>query len=857
MNIIQQSEMLKDVPDGRLYQEMQQPTGQFPLYLVTSEAKRRADLRQGAAGAQATPPTTTVQQELMAALAGQHAATQPKAAPGPQGPPPPQQMSPQMPPQGGVGSAPRMLPPQGINAAPPQQAPMPTNLAQGPQVAQQSGIPGMAQGGIIRGFANGPYRTPGQDVGERARLIRGAAANRRAAIANQEALARARAARDYNTEMTRQDIDIPPYDMPPGKFSEADVRPPVGRMADRPVPDVGVGEEGDSPIPEYLKPFMLSSKREGVQIDSLNALGGLDQGVPSKASIPSTSYTPHPDITSPPARAPMSGDVRLPVPKPAVDPYAGVADPRKGFKQGDGNRPPIISSPASGDSVAKTPWIPARYRYKDGYPALTHPKKEIALPPAIVDTLESQPELGEDMNTRIPLGLSEAALAFNSGREDSYGQPSPDDWTAPHQRAGTSGAGDLTKPTAKISLHKRPVTQAEAERVQANRDAVMDPPGAEINEDGTYKYPRRKGLAAMGVGSPPSGASNLKKYTDVPDPAPLPNNTKLVQMAREQVAANNPDPYTKFADILKEREAKAEGADKKDFWMDVAKAGFGMAQAGSKPGATVLGSMAEGGGDFLTAATASKKARTERADKNLALNMQITGLKRDFKRDMEALAVAQAKGEIDTITANNKAAARRVELQNQVTRAQNSEAQQAAALKSQETQHRDTQQSLTRRHSETLAQRNRHQSQIKALEYAKEENKYNQMLSRMTHDKKLAKLQRDADSASVKAYKFVSGIKDPTKRAAAEAALFPKSLTLSKAKKDNLAIFHKAVRETGVDVAEMTPEDRRRLAKTYIGLHGRSDFLSMFIGAGYSLGPGKTNLTKKGGVLTHPGRTIP
>ena len=72
MNIIQQSEMLKDISDDRIKQEMQQPTGQFPLYLVSSEAKRRSDMRQRfKAEADGPPPTSTVQQDLMASLAAQ------------------------------------------------------------------------------------------------------------------------------------------------------------------------------------------------------------------------------------------------------------------------------------------------------------------------------------------------------------------------------------------------------------------------------------------------------------------------------------------------------------------------------------------------------------------------------------------------------------------------------------------------------------------------------------------------------------------------------------------------------------------------------------------------------------------
>lgn len=45
MNIIQQQEALKDLSDSQIASEMQRPSGQMPLYLVSTEAKRRADLR--------------------------------------------------------------------------------------------------------------------------------------------------------------------------------------------------------------------------------------------------------------------------------------------------------------------------------------------------------------------------------------------------------------------------------------------------------------------------------------------------------------------------------------------------------------------------------------------------------------------------------------------------------------------------------------------------------------------------------------------------------------------------------------------------------------------------------------------
>jgi hypothetical protein len=45
MNIIEVQESLKDLPDNALMQEMQNPTGSAPQFLVLSELKRRKRMR--------------------------------------------------------------------------------------------------------------------------------------------------------------------------------------------------------------------------------------------------------------------------------------------------------------------------------------------------------------------------------------------------------------------------------------------------------------------------------------------------------------------------------------------------------------------------------------------------------------------------------------------------------------------------------------------------------------------------------------------------------------------------------------------------------------------------------------------
>lgn len=166
MNIIQQAEQLKDISDDRIAQEMRQPTGIFPLYLVSSEAKRRADLRQRFKTDQVEAPQTTVQQDLLTALAGQTqppaipAAAQQQGAPGAQPLPPratppmpqaPPRMAPQMPPQ---------MAPQMPSRMPPR---MPPQIPPGNPGVGNVPTRGFAEGGMVRGFQNGSRELAARD----------------------------------------------------------------------------------------------------------------------------------------------------------------------------------------------------------------------------------------------------------------------------------------------------------------------------------------------------------------------------------------------------------------------------------------------------------------------------------------------------------------------------------------------------------------------------------------------------------------------------------------------------------------------------------------------------------------------
>lgn len=93
-NILQMQEILKSIPDQRLMQEMQEPTGRAPQYLVMTEIQRRKKVRDEYQG-QAQEQQTTVAEDIV-------------GGPAPQQPP----MAPAgMPPQMSQGMPPQMQPP--------------------------------------------------------------------------------------------------------------------------------------------------------------------------------------------------------------------------------------------------------------------------------------------------------------------------------------------------------------------------------------------------------------------------------------------------------------------------------------------------------------------------------------------------------------------------------------------------------------------------------------------------------------------------------------------------------------------------------------------------------------------------
>ena len=132
MNIFEQEDLIKGLPDQSLMKEAQQPSGQVPQYLVVSEIQRRQDMRKRFSQQNQEQPQGTVKDQILSGIA---AMGQPdpmmQSAMGMQQPP---QQMPQQPP---MGMPQQMAPPQQPMPMPPQQ--------QGPMPPQ-----GMASGGVVR-----------------------------------------------------------------------------------------------------------------------------------------------------------------------------------------------------------------------------------------------------------------------------------------------------------------------------------------------------------------------------------------------------------------------------------------------------------------------------------------------------------------------------------------------------------------------------------------------------------------------------------------------------------------------------------------------------------------------------------
>jgi hypothetical protein len=150
MNILEQEDIIKGLPDAALMKEASAPSGQVPQFLVISEIKRRSDMRKRFEKEQQSQGTVKDQivMEAMGIGTMMPTAMTPPAQPmGPAGPPPNGAMPPLM---GG-------MPPQGMPPMAPPQAPKPPMPMGGIASAPQAMPPmGMAEGGIVRMQKGGP-----------------------------------------------------------------------------------------------------------------------------------------------------------------------------------------------------------------------------------------------------------------------------------------------------------------------------------------------------------------------------------------------------------------------------------------------------------------------------------------------------------------------------------------------------------------------------------------------------------------------------------------------------------------------------------------------------------------------------
>jgi hypothetical protein len=150
MNLIELSNNLKDVPDHYLMNEVQQPTGAYPAYLVISELTRRKGMRDRAL--KNDPKSTVVEdltqpnrEQMMAAVAQMQ-----QPAPQQQPLPPQMPMPPQMPPQ-----IPQM-PASGLMATPQASSLAATDAMASPRKRMAGGgLVAFNEGGDVKRFAEG------------------------------------------------------------------------------------------------------------------------------------------------------------------------------------------------------------------------------------------------------------------------------------------------------------------------------------------------------------------------------------------------------------------------------------------------------------------------------------------------------------------------------------------------------------------------------------------------------------------------------------------------------------------------------------------------------------------------------
>lgn len=156
MNILEQEDIIKGLPDAALMKEASAPSGQVPQFLVVSEIKRRSDMRKRFEKEE--QPQGTVKDQIVMEAMG-IAPMMPSA------------MTPPQPPAAPMG-APSMggMLPQGMPPMAPPQAPKPPMPMGGMPPMPMGGIAsappampliGMAQGGIVQMANGGSTSMPG------------------------------------------------------------------------------------------------------------------------------------------------------------------------------------------------------------------------------------------------------------------------------------------------------------------------------------------------------------------------------------------------------------------------------------------------------------------------------------------------------------------------------------------------------------------------------------------------------------------------------------------------------------------------------------------------------------------------
>jgi hypothetical protein len=135
VNILQTEDLVKGLPDQRLMQEAQAPSGDIPQFLLISEVQRRADMRKRFEQQNAEQPEGTIADQVLQQGIGSQQEQVPQT--------PPPNMPYPLPTGQGIAPNPNQPPP-----------PQPPNA----QIAPPQG--GMAAGGLVRMFGGGSIDFP-------------------------------------------------------------------------------------------------------------------------------------------------------------------------------------------------------------------------------------------------------------------------------------------------------------------------------------------------------------------------------------------------------------------------------------------------------------------------------------------------------------------------------------------------------------------------------------------------------------------------------------------------------------------------------------------------------------------------